>query len=44
VVLKIDGQDVRFFHSVKQGVHRVWVDHPWFLAKVCASGVHSGSH
>lgn len=25
---------VRFFHTVKKGVHRVWVDHPWFLAKV----------
>jgi len=34
VVVKVDGEDVRFFHSVKKGVHRVWVDHPWFLAKV----------
>lgn len=34
VVINIDGEDVRFFHTFKQGVHRVWVDHPWFLAKV----------
>jgi granule-bound starch synthase len=34
VVIKVDGQDVRFFHAVKKGVHRVFVDHPWFLAKV----------
>jgi granule-bound starch synthase len=34
VVIKVDGEDVRFFHSIKKGVHRVWVDHPWFLAKV----------
>ena len=34
VVLNIDGQEVRFFHAVKKGVHRVFVDHPWFLAKV----------
>jgi hypothetical protein len=20
---------VRFFHAIKQGVHRVFVDHPW---------------
>ncbi|KAJ9528241.1 hypothetical protein QJQ45_014218, partial [Haematococcus lacustris] len=33
VVIKVDGQDVRFFHSIKKGVHRVFVDHPWFLAK-----------
>ena len=25
---------VRFFHTVKKGVHRVWIDHPAFLAKV----------
>lgn len=25
---------MRFFHTVKKGVHRVWVDHPWFLSKV----------
>lgn len=25
---------VRFFHTVKKGVHRVWVDHPAFLSKV----------
>lgn len=34
VVIDIMGEKVRFFHSIKQGVHRVWVDHPWFLAKV----------
>lgn len=27
VVINVDGEDVRFFHTVKQGVHRVWVDH-----------------
>ena len=25
---------MRFFHTVKKGVHRVWIDHPWFLSKV----------
>ena len=25
---------MRFFHTVKKGVHRVWVDHPMFLEKV----------
>ncbi len=34
VTINIDGQEVRFFHAVKKGVHRVFVDHPWFLAKV----------
>eukprot|EP00204_Picochlorum_oklahomense_P001340 CAMPEP_0118798404 /NCGR_PEP_ID=MMETSP1161-20130426/808_1 /TAXON_ID=249345 /ORGANISM="Picochlorum oklahomensis, Strain CCMP2329" /LENGTH=728 /DNA_ID=CAMNT_0006725817 /DNA_START=109 /DNA_END=2295 /DNA_ORIENTATION=+ len=34
VVVNVDGEDVRFFHSIKDGVHRVWVDHPWFLAKI----------
>ncbi|KAL4458488.1 hypothetical protein ABPG75_013353 [Micractinium tetrahymenae] len=34
VVINVLGEDVRFFHTVKKGVHRVWVDHPWFLAKV----------
>lgn len=34
VVINIDGEDVRFFHALKKGVHRVFVDHPWFLAKV----------
>lgn len=34
VVVNIDGEQVRFFHAVKKGVHRVFVDHPWFLAKV----------
>jgi granule-bound starch synthase len=34
VVVNIDGESVRFFHAIKKGVHRVFVDHPWFLAKV----------
>lgn len=34
VVVNVDGEDVRFFHSIKDGVHRVWIDHPWFLSKV----------
>ncbi|GIL71724.1 hypothetical protein Vretimale_841 [Volvox reticuliferus] len=34
VVVDIMGEKVRFFHSIKKGVHRVWIDHPWFLAKV----------
>lgn len=35
VVVNVMGENVRFFHSIKKGVHRVWIDHPWFLAKVC---------
>lgn len=34
VVADIMGEKVGFFHSIKKGVHRVWVDHPSFLAKV----------
>lgn len=34
VVVNVDGEDVRYFHSLKKGVHRVFIDHPWFLAKV----------
>jgi len=35
ITLNVDGQEVRYFHCVdKYGVNRVWVDHPWFLAKV----------
>ncbi|MEW5299851.1 MAG: hypothetical protein WDW36_002825 [Sanguina aurantia] len=34
VSLTIDGEQVRFFHTLQKGVHRVFVDHPWFLAKV----------
>jgi granule-bound starch synthase len=34
VVVNVDGEEVRFFHSIKDGVHRVWIDHPWFLAKI----------
>jgi granule-bound starch synthase len=34
VTVNVLGEDVRFFHTVKKGVHRVWVDHPSFLAKV----------
>jgi len=33
-VINVDGEEVRFFHAFKKGVHRVFVDHPWFLAKV----------
>ena len=33
VTVEIDGQEVRYFHTVKDGVDRVWVDHPWFLEK-----------
>ncbi|EFN54355.1 hypothetical protein CHLNCDRAFT_58262 [Chlorella variabilis] len=33
VTVNVDGEDVRFFHTVKKGVHRVWIDHPAFLAK-----------
>ena len=36
-MLNIDGQEVRFFHAFKKGVHRVFIDHPWFLAKVRGS-------
>jgi granule-bound starch synthase len=34
ITVNVDGEDVRFFHTVKKGVHRVWVDHPAFLSKV----------
>ncbi|KIZ00339.1 hypothetical protein MNEG_7624 [Monoraphidium neglectum] len=34
VTINIEGEPVRFFHAIKKGVHRVFVDHPWFLAKV----------
>lgn len=34
VVINVMGEDVRFFHTAKKGVDRVWVDHPMFLAKV----------
>jgi len=34
VTVQIDGEEVRFFHALQKGVHRVFVDHPWFLAKV----------
>ena len=34
VTVNIDGEEVRYFHAVKEGVDRVFVDHPWFLAKV----------
>nr|QYS25847.1 granule-bound starch synthase [Fritillaria thunbergii] len=27
-------ESVRFFHSYKRGVDRIFIDHPWFLAKV----------
>lgn len=28
------GEQVRYFHVMEKGVDRVFVDHPWFLAKV----------
>lgn len=34
VTANIDGEEVRYFHTKKKGVDRVWVDHPTFLAKV----------
>ena len=32
--IDVMGEPVRFFHSRRDGVDRVFVDHPWFLAKV----------
>jgi hypothetical protein len=32
------GQAVRYFHCVKKGVHRVFVDHPWWAAPGVESG------
>lgn len=29
VTVNVDGENVRFFHAIKKGVHRVFVDHPW---------------
>jgi granule-bound starch synthase len=29
VVVNVDGESVRFFHAIKNGVHRVFIDHPW---------------
>lgn len=34
VVVEVDGEPVRFFHTHKKGVDRVFIDHPSFLAKV----------
>jgi hypothetical protein len=34
VVINVLGEDVRFFHSKKKGVDRVFIDHPTFLSKV----------
>lgn len=34
ITAKICGETVRFFHAKKQGVDRVFIDHPFFLAKV----------
>ena len=28
------GENVRYFHVMEKGVDRVFVDHPYFLAKV----------
>lgn len=32
--INVLGEEIRFFHSNKSGVDRVFVDHPMFLAKV----------
>jgi hypothetical protein len=34
ITADIDGETVRFFHTVDRGVDRVWVDHDAFLARV----------
>lgn len=34
ITIPVDGEEVGFFHTIKNGVQRVWIDHPWFLAKV----------
>lgn len=34
IVINVDGEEVRFFHTIQKGVHRVFVDHHSFLAKV----------
>ena len=33
ITVKVMGETVRYFHCHKKGVDRVFVDHPWFLAK-----------
>ena len=37
VTRNIDGQEVRYFHTKKNGVDRVWIDNEAFLAKVPSS-------
>lgn len=41
ITIKVCGENVRFFHTKKKGVDRVFVDHPSFLAKVgdCSNGM-----
>lgn len=34
VMVDIDGFAIRYFHTLEKSVHRAWVDHPMFLAKV----------
>lgn len=34
VHIDVDGERVGFFHTVKEGVDRVWIDHHTFLGKV----------
>lgn len=34
VTSNIDGEELRYFHTRKNGVDRVWVDHASFLSKV----------
>lgn len=36
-MINVLGEDVRFFHSKKKGVDRVFIDHPAFLSKVRSS-------
>jgi granule-bound starch synthase len=33
-MVDIDGYAIRYFHTLEKSVHRAWVDHPMFLAKV----------
>ena len=34
VTVNVLGEDVRFFHTNKSGVDRVFIDHDMFLSKV----------
>lgn len=41
VTRNIDGQEVRYFHTKKNGVDRVWIDNDAFLAKVSTANRYS---